>query len=94
LIEQLMPWIGPSATPLAIFAEVALVLSLRSFPPIDNPRGYFLGSTSFFASAQSPSIAIFAALAIAGTIGAIGAGISRAIQNHLAMAAAGKSHGE
>jgi hypothetical protein len=41
---------------------------------VNNPLGYFPGPISFFASAQAPSVSLFAVLAAAGVMGALGAG--------------------
>jgi hypothetical protein len=79
-IDLLTPWLGGAATPVAIFADVVIVLSLRALPAINNPLAYFLGLISFFASAQAPSVSLLATLAAAGAIGALGAGIAGVLQ--------------
>ncbi|MNT75740.1 hypothetical protein D3C72_2146610 [compost metagenome] len=65
---------------------MVLVLSLRALPRINNPLAYFLGLISFFAASQPPSLMLLGALAAAGVLGAIGAGISNVLQARLARA--------
>ncbi|WP_439669226.1 DUF1097 domain-containing protein [Cupriavidus necator] len=86
LIGWLTPRFGDLATPLAVFGDVVLVLSLRALPRINNPLAYFLGLISFFAASQPPSLMLLGALAAAGVLGAIGAGISNVLQARLARA--------
>jgi hypothetical protein len=87
LIAFLTPMLGDAATPLAVFGDVVLVLSLRSLRPINNPLAWFLGLTTFFASAQAPSLSLLAALAIAGLIGALAAGLAIVLQSRIQPAA-------
>lgn len=82
-IAALTPALGFAATPVAVFGIVILILSLRSLPAINNPLVYFLGAISFFASGQAPSTPLFATLAAAGLIGALGAGMASALQSRL-----------
>jgi hypothetical protein len=86
LIGWLAPHFGDLATPLAVFGDVVLVLSLRALPQINNPLAYFLGLISFFAASQPPSPMLLGALAAAGVLGAIGAGITNVLQARLARA--------
>ncbi|MDQ0143279.1 DUF1097 domain-containing protein [Cupriavidus necator] len=86
LIAWLTPRFGDLSTPLAVFGDVVLVLSLRALPRINNPLAYFLGLISFFAAGQPPSLRLLAALAAAGVLGAIGAGIANVLQGRLAHA--------
>jgi len=81
LIVALTPILGNAATPVCIFGDVVLVLSLRALPPINNPLAYFLGLISFFASAKAPSVSTLAILSIAGVIGALGAGVAGFLQS-------------
>jgi Protein of unknown function (DUF1097) len=69
-IGALTPSLGAAATPLAVSGVVILVLSLRTFAPLNNPLAYFLGLTSFFYSGFGPTGATYAILASAGVIGA------------------------
>jgi hypothetical protein len=87
VLGLLTPLLGDAATPVAVFGDVILVLSLRALPPINSPLAYFLGLISFFASAQAPSASLLAALAIAGVIGALGAGIASLLQSRMLHAA-------
>lgn len=82
-IGLLTPLIGDAATPVAVFGDVLIVLSLRALPPINNPLAYFLGMISFFASAQAPSAILLATLAAAGVIGACGAGLAGYLQSRI-----------
>ncbi|BDB24189.1 hypothetical protein Tamer19_33390 [Cupriavidus sp. TA19] len=84
LIGWLTPHVGNLATPLAVFADVVLVLSLRALPGINNPLAYFLGLISFFAAGQPPSPLLLGGLVAAGVLGAIGGGISNVLQGRLA----------
>jgi hypothetical protein len=54
---------------------------------VNNPLGYFPGPISFFASAQAPSVSLFAVLAPAGVIGALGAGVASFLQSRMPHAA-------
>ena len=87
VIGFLTPLLGDAATPVAVFGDVILVLSLRALPSINNPLAYFLGLISFFASAQAPSASLFAVLAAAGVIGALGAGTASFLQSRMPQAA-------
>jgi hypothetical protein len=87
VIGLLTPLLGSAATPLAIFGDVLLVLSLRALPPINNPLAYFLGLISFFASAQAPSVSLLAVLAAAAVIGALGAGVASSLQSRMLQTA-------
>lgn len=87
VIGLLTPWLGDAATPVAVFGDVILVLSLRALPLINHPLAYFLGLISFFASAQAPSGSLLAMLAAAGVIGAVGAGFAGFLQSRLPRAA-------
>ena len=60
IINWLTPSIGLTATGLAIFAVVVLVMCLRAGTPFNNPLAYFLGITSFFYSGLAPSFGAFA----------------------------------
>lgn len=82
-IGLLAPLLGDAATPVAVFGDVLIVLSLRALPPINNPLAYFLGLISFFASAQAPSAILLAMLAAAGMIGACGAGFAAYFQSRI-----------
>jgi hypothetical protein len=82
-IGWLSPYLGDMATPVAVFGDVLIVLSLRALPPINNPLAYFLGLISFFASAQAPSPILLAMLAAAGVIGATGAGLAAYLQGRI-----------
>ncbi|WP_394834584.1 DUF1097 domain-containing protein [Pendulispora rubella] len=83
LIAFLTPWLGDAATPVAIFGDVVVVLSLRAVPHVNNPLAYFLGLISFFASMLAPSASTLGVLAIAGVIGALGAGTASCIQSRV-----------
>ncbi|EJL37691.1 Protein of unknown function (DUF1097) [Caulobacter sp. AP07] len=87
LIGALAPWLGNAATPVVVFGDVVLVLTLRAAPLINNALAYFLGLISFFASAQAPSRSLLAMLAAAGVIGAVGAGLAGFLQSRLPRAA-------
>jgi hypothetical protein len=87
LIAFLTPLLGDAATPLAIFGDVVLVLSLRALRPINNPLAWFLGLISFFASVQAPSLSLLAVLAVAGLIGALAAGLANVLQSRMQPAA-------
>jgi hypothetical protein len=76
VINWLTPSIGLTATGLAIFAVVVLVMCLRAGTPFNNPLAYFLGITSFFYSGLAPSFGAFATLTAAGAVGATGAAVS------------------
>jgi hypothetical protein len=76
VINWLTPSIGLTATGLAIFAVVVVVMCLRAGTPFNNPLAYFLGITSFFYSGLAPSFGAFATLAAAGAVGATGAAVS------------------
>jgi Protein of unknown function (DUF1097) len=76
VINWLTPSIGLTATGLAIFVVVVLVMCLRAGTPFNNPLAYFLGITSFFYSGLATSFGSFATLAAAGAVGATGAAIS------------------
>ncbi len=86
LIGFLTPSLGAAATPVAIFGDVVVVLSLRAVPPINNPLAYFLGLISFFASMLAPSVSTLAILAAAGIIGAFGAGTVSHLQSRVLAA--------
>ncbi|AGW93013.1 MULTISPECIES: DUF1097 domain-containing protein [Cupriavidus] len=87
LIAWLTPRFGDLATPIAVFGDVVLVLSLRALPRVNNPLAYFLGLISFFASMEPPSLPLLGALAAAGALGALGAGTANVLQARLARAA-------
>ncbi|WP_394845032.1 DUF1097 domain-containing protein [Pendulispora brunnea] len=86
LIDCLTPWLGAAATPVAIFGDVVVVLSLRAVPHINNPLAYFLGLISFFASMLAPSASTLGILAIAGVLGALGAGTAGYLQARVVRA--------
>ena len=79
VIAWLAPALGTAATPVAVVGVVLLVMSLRTFAPVNNPLAYFLGLTSFFYSGLPPEVASFTLLAGAAVIG----GASAAIAGHL-----------
>jgi hypothetical protein len=87
LIACLTPLLGGAATPIVVFGDVVLVLSLRTLRPINNPLAWFLGLISFFASAQTPSLSLLAELAFAGLIGALAAGLANVLQSRMYSAA-------
>lgn len=76
VIKLLTPSLGLAATGLAIFVLVALVMSLRTLTPLNNPLAYFLGITSFFYSGFAPTAGSFGSLAVAAALGATGAAVS------------------
>ncbi len=83
LIAWLTPRFGDLATPIAVFGDVVLVLSLRALPKVNNPLAYFLGLISFFASMEPSSLPLLGSLAAAGLLGAGGAGIANIVQARL-----------
>ncbi|WP_454739450.1 DUF1097 domain-containing protein [Cupriavidus necator] len=87
LIGWITPVFGAYATPIAVFADVVLVLSLRALPRVNNPLAYFLGLISFFASMEPPTLPLLGALAAAGVLGALGAGTANVLQARLARTA-------
>jgi hypothetical protein len=87
VIDLLTPSLGIAATPLAIFAVVILVMSLRTLTPINNPLAYFLGLITFFASSQMSSLSLLATLGPAGVLGAVSAWIVNLLQSRLQPAA-------
>lgn len=88
VIGLLTPLLGDAATPVAVFADVVIVLSLRSLTPINNPLAYFLGLISFFASGMEPSLTLLGMLAVAGVIGAGSAALAGYLQARVQPGAA------
>lgn len=86
-IGLLTPLLGEAATPVAVFGDVILVLSVRKLAPINNPLAYFLGLISFFASNMEPSLSLLGVLAAAGVIGAAGAASAGWLQTRMQAAA-------
>ena len=84
LIGWLTPSLGAAATPVAVFVDVIVVLSLRAVPHLNNPLAYFCGLISYFASMLAPSVSTMGLLAAAGVLGALGAGTAAVLQARFA----------
>jgi hypothetical protein len=83
----LVPVLGRYALPAVVFAVACVVVSLRAAPLVDNVPCYFLGLIALFAAHRAPTLATFAVLAGAATLGAFAGWLSQRAQARLARVA-------
>lgn len=87
VIQLIIPSLGALSLPVVVFFVGMIVISLRSFPVLNNLICYFLGLITFFAAhlpAELNSISLLAAATGIGTIAGI---FSAKVQSSLAKKA-------
>jgi hypothetical protein len=70
-LAALGPHLGAASVGVVMFAVAMLVVSLRRLPVFNNLLGFFLGLAVWFAAHQPASLATYAELAIAATVGTL-----------------------
>jgi hypothetical protein len=83
---SLIPFVGPLALPLAVFAVAVLVVGLRTTSVVDNMLSWFLGLVTFFAAELEPGLGAFVSLGSASAIGGFAGWACQALNRRFAEA--------